>query len=612
MNDSAGYRARSPSAIRAIACGSVAVTLVAWALGLGGCGGDDIPAAKPPEPLLLRPRDAEVLLMPGKASQVAFLLTTKGGVPVGGERLDFSAIDDPETPTSEVAGATLSAPSSVTDADGVGAVTITGGLPTLFRLAAKQSRANVAEALIIVTRSAGGTIAVVASPVTGSHAAGVIATVDVLMFDLAFCRSLSAIQPPQPTREKRTVALGDAAEFDVAGMQPTAIIGQARDTGGRLRAVGCIDVPGDAVVAGSTVRAYLPLLDFDPVPRGTFVVSSRFSLAKRELLRRMALPWQDLGDCPLDPGQIWLDCAIDALGSPAGDSLDCMPSVNEGDLANLIVARRGSATAGSSCRAATLVGGAQSLDAKVAALFPSPAQAPAADIGTLGTIIGTMLDDFTITSTLAMEPSAVPGMFQATHTLRSATLQLGPQAANVDLVALGLPNSQVRFVPITTDGDVLSVGAHGLGLRLGTLSHAAFAKVALVGRGLPAATAGYLDVLYALATSGTGAARKGGCDALDGLVCGEVGRAAGCLLAACAAGQAALASRLDAAFALADGDGDDLQLSGSALMTDDNADGIADRLGATSQGAGLWTAQIRASAGTETVSASWTGFPQAP
>ena len=102
------------------------------------------------------------------------------------------------------------------------------------------------------------------------------------------------------------------------------------------------------------------------------------------------------------------------------------------------------------------------------------------------------------------------------------------------------------------------------------------------------------------------------CDALDALVCADVGVGVGCLRAACLAGQVALATRLDAAFELADGDGSDLQLSGSASMVDSDGDGVADKLGTTVEGSGLWTAQIRAHAGTEIVSGSWTGSPQPP
>ena len=45
-------------------------------------------------------------------------------------------------------------------------------------------------------------------------------------------------------------------------------------------------------------------------------------------------------------------------------------------------------------------------------------------------------------------------------------------------------------------------------------------------------------------------------------------------------------------------------------MLDSDGDGIADQLGTASDGAGLWTGQIRAHAGTELVAGTWTGTLQ--
>jgi hypothetical protein len=592
----------------ALTLGKPALVLVL--VGTLDCRWNDQSPAAQPEPLFLSPVAEIVQLRPGAMARVAFLLTTLHGAGVAGERLEFSATD------GDLAGALLSAMSGLTDADGIGSLTVTGGLRASFQVTARQTRAGIARARVMVDDRDPGTIAVVAAPAVGAQTASSIASVDILLFDNLVCSHLSPMAPPQPAGPMRTVAPGTPAEFtiDSAVMLQRAVVGQGRDQDRALIAVGCVDLPSSAVVSGSTVRVYLPLSDLVPTPRGTFLLSSRFSLAKRDLTRRMAAPWQDLGDCPLDPGQLWLDCAIDALGALPDDPLDCIPSpAGEGALASLILARRGNATAGSPCRAATLGDGTQGLDAKVAALFPSPAQPPASDIDALGTAVASILDDFLLDSTLAVESTPTPGLFHATHTLRSALFQtLAPPTA-VDIVALGAPNVQVRFVPVHTMGDLLTIEAHGLGLHIGTLAHAAFAKVVFTSRGLPAATSAYLDVLFALATSGTGATGNTGCDALDQLVCAEVGAVAGCLRAACVAGQAALAQRLDDGFALADGEGADFQLSGSALMNDDDHDGFVDRLGASPPPGGSWSSQFRARAGTEIVSGSWSGkIPPTP
>lgn len=601
-----------------------AVRIFGPALALSAsCGGDNGKPPSPPEALVLEPVMRTVQVKPGGTVEVGFRLATQEGTPVAGERLNFLPEDDPSTPGSELAGAVLSAFFSFTDASGIGRVAVTAGLPTVFRLTASQARAQAAEAEVMVTSGDPGIVAVVPLPASGSRAARFVTKIDLLLFSNVACKDLSPILPPRPVRLTQAVAPGMPAEFALDGGSQvgSAFLGQGRDAGGTLQATGCIDVPGSTVVPGGTVRVYLPLTDLIAVPRGTFLLSSSFSLTKRDLVSRVAAPWEDLGDCPLDPAQIWLDCALDALSSSAADPLDCVPAVagaGEGELADLILARRGAATAEAPCRAASLPGGAQSLDAKVAALFPSPPLPPASEVESLAATITAMFGEIHIDSTLSLEPTATPGMFQATHSLRGASFPVHGQATPVDVVAIGTPNASVRFVPVTTTehsdttDDVITVDTHGLGLRLGKLAHAAFAKAALVGRGWPADTGGYLDQIFALASVGADPSPVIGCDALDVVVCAEVGRTVGCLRDACVAGQAALAARLDAGFAQADGEGADLQLSGSALLSDDNGDGFVDRLGAAPENTGLWTAQIRALGGIETVSGSWGATLQPP
>lgn len=578
-----------------------------------GCG-EDTPGHLVDAPLVLTAVSDMVTVKPGGPAPASFLLTGVDGTPVAGQRVDFAAIDDPLTPASELAGATLSASSGLTDAKGIATVTVTGGLRTVFRLTARHVRSEVAQTIVTVGEGEAGTINVVAGLAAGSNAGPAVVSVDILLFDALSCAQVPLIKPPPSLRRPMSVAPGTPVSYGILSTMSYAALGHGRDAGGRLRAVGCVDVPAGTVRMGSTAQVYLPLSDLEPVPQVSFAVSSRFSLARREIVRKVAGPWQDLGDCPLDPGQLWLDCAIDGLGSPPGDALDCVPApTGEGELAGLISARRGSTSATSPCRAAT-VAGVQTLDAKVAAMFPSPAQPPASDVDALGMAVANMFDDITLGSMLDLGPTATRGVFQATHTLRTILFAVGNQSVLVDIVAQGIPSAQARLVPVTTAGELLTVETHNLGLHLGTLARVAFRRAALgIGQGpdpaTPAATVAYLDRLFGLASSGTGAARVMGCDALDAVVCADAGSVAGCLRAACVAGQAALAARLDAAFAALDGDDADLQLSGSAVMTDADQDGVAEQLGGTANNPGLWAGQIRAHGGTETISGSWVGMP---
>jgi hypothetical protein len=99
-----------------------------------------------------------------------------------------------------------------------------------------------------------------------------------------------------------------------------------------------------------------------------------------------------------------------------------------------------------------------------------------------------------------------------------------------------------------------------------------------------------------------------GCAALDASLCAQVSRPAGCLQAACAAGLAALAQKLDAAFDVADGNGLDLYLSGAGPLLDAHGNGSADVIGdpeAVPPQLGTWSADLRMQSGRLPITGSW-------
>jgi hypothetical protein len=596
--------------------------LLAWAVaGTGAFGtacGDDLRREMgPPVAGAILTADPKMLsLKTGETAVVRFLLTTAQGAPVAGERLDFVLVDDDSTSQSKPAGATLSASYATTNMEGVASVQVTGGLKTSFRLTARHQRAGAASTEVVVGGGNRGTVAVVAAPSERALVEAALQSVDLLLYEKRRCSDLDVAAPPQPTRLPRTVAPGAAAELELSADAVTAVVGHGRDEGGKLRAVGCIEVPGTAASGGSPVRVYLPLLLLIPRPGPAYALTSQVSLARREVGRRLAAPWLDLGDCPLDPGQLWLDCAVDALTTTAADPLDCVPASDEGPLAAAIAARRGQLTVGSVCRGSKSgAPGAEmdSLDAQVTSLFPNPAEPPAQDLTTLGAEAAALLDKLTITSLLTLEPTERDDVFQGTHALLDVGFLVGSRSHVVDVFGQGSPAAEARFVRVTTADEHLVVSSHGLGLGLGKLARAAFYDAALAGRSLPRETTAFVGALFGLASTAAGSTRLSGCQALDALVCARIPeQAAGCLRAACAAGQAALAARLDAAFAAADGMEIDLLMFGSAVMLDDGAgNGVADRLGdpdgGSLDGPGLWNLELRAAAGTETLSGSWTG-----
>jgi hypothetical protein len=596
--------------------------LPALALGLalavtGAACGDDRQVDPPvPQATKLEATPDTILLLPGQGRTTGFRLTDMAGQPLGGERLELAIVDDGPDGESRPAGATLSASSALTDADGVARVQVTGGLPTKFEIAARHQRALSVETTVIVGNSPHGYVTIVPAVIEAA-AALALTTVDLLLYDDRRCVDLPLVPPNQPTRPVRTAAPGAGVDFAVYTGVVSAVIGRGRGAAGKLLAVGCVDVPGSAAAAGDKLRIDLPLGPLTLVPAGAFGVASRLDLENaRELTDRLAVPWQELGDCPLDPAERWLDCAVDALGGSTADLLDCVPSpAGEGALGAAVAARRGAKAAGSSCRGATTAAGASSLDAKLGALFTGATAAwPLVYLRELGTDAAALLDDVILESTLAFTATDRGDAFLATHTLAALSFRLRGEWASSSAVALGIPAAEARFVPAAAAGDRLALGEHGLTLRLGTLMRAAFADGALASRGLPRQPAALLEAVFAKATMDAGGGvRRSGCDAMDAVVCADIGQAAGCFRDACVAGQAALANQLDQAFATADGGGLDLVLSGSAVMIDDHGDGLASRLGDTESGRpGLWTAELRTVAGTRIVGGSWTALRNAP
>jgi len=177
----------------------------------------------------------------------------------------------------------------------------------------------------------------------------------------------------------------------------------------------------------------------------------------------------------------------------------------------------------------------------------------------------------------------------------------------VTLASLGLPILQA-FTTATVSDDVLAIASHGFTLRLGTVARAAFGPLALVPRGLPADVPSFVAGLFSLARTPGGTAT--GCAALDGLVCSAAARPAGCVMSACLAGLGALASKLDGAFAAADGNGLDLSLSGTAPLIEKSGGGLADRLGSDgtgASGAATWSVNLRTSLGITQLTAAFAG-----
>jgi hypothetical protein len=182
-------------------------------------------------------------------------------------------------------------------------------------------------------------------------------------------------------------------------------------------------------------------------------------------------------------------------------------------------------------------------------------------------------------------------------------------------VLLAAPVAAVDGIRATTGLDQLEIGSHAFTLRLGTAARHTFALSSLRPRCVPADVR---DVRGFVLTLVNLAARSGnrGCSGLDALLCDDVGWSRGCVMGACVRGLDALIGGLESAFDELEGsDFDFALLTGSAPLVDRDGDGIADALGSEATatgppsapgGPGLWSGQLRARAGSDTIYGSWT------
>lgn len=554
-------------------------------------------------------------LGPNAQTTLTFVLT-QGGRPASGQTISFSFAAVGSSSSSSAQGATLGAPTGVTDAQGQVQVGVRAGVADFGIEAQFQAPTKPVEVAFIVADGPTGTVLV--APLLTSTASplppGTI--VNVLFYDRTDCASLDLHQPDTPVRGVVTLDSLTAPPAAFTSVETTvnnAVIGQAI-LGISVVANGCVDLPGSSVIAGQTVEVALPLDDAFPDPVGAYHVTSTLTFAPPLAAAAvLAAPWNDLSDCPLDPAELWLDCAVDALSpATAADPLDCVPAAapgGEGALGDAIAALRGvpltdGTGAPTGCRGARDAAGDAALDALALGLFGSPAPPAVVALPAIAADAASILNSVQLESTLVVAPGSTGGGYVLTHTLDTAKFGPGWQVP-VSLASLALP-ALGAFTSATVADGALVIGSHDFTLRLGSAARAAFGPLSLVPRGLPADIPSFVSALFALARSPEGSAT--GCAALDALVCPRAGAASGCLRDACTAGLAALTDGLDAAFAGADGTGLDLSLAGSASLIGPN--GVAQRLGTTNTGSSptaTWSATLRTALGSAQVVAPFEG-----
>jgi hypothetical protein len=580
-------------------------------LALAACGGGPETLPAPTTPRTLQAKPETIWVQPGQMGTISFVVLGPTGAPLAGAPVSFSIVEAADMPTQ---GATLVTPKVVSDARGVAEGMLTAGARASFRVRATTDTASE-EVVVIVAEGLVSSVDVAPFFPPGSRAAGHATTVQILFYDNGACRTLPLRKPPTPVRKMTSVPVGGVLRVNVVSTAVShAIIGRAVDARDAVVGLGCVDLPGPTLVTGVAVQVALPIADAGPDPTGTFMATTSLAVSPAlAAASTVAAAWSDLVDCPLDPAQLWLDCAIDGLGPTSdADPLDCVPATKaggDGALGDALGALRGAFVVGAdgkptACRGAKTAGGAVSLDAVAMGLFGAPRPAALLALEGAADDAAHLFDTLRVRSTLDVRGGATPDTLAVTHTLTDVVFSRKGRSSAVALLPLGLPELAATATAALTE-DAISLPEHGFTLRLGTAARAGFGGVALAPRGLPGDAHALVAALAALAIDDDGVTN--GCAALDAALCPRAGAADGCLAHACATGLDALAARLDASFTAADGDGYDLYLRGAAPLLDTHGNSLADRLGDLQLPgqAGAWAVELRPRAGRRTLAAAW-------
>jgi hypothetical protein len=570
----------------------------------GACGNNGSPPGGGSEPSSL-----QVLVPPGESIGLPFhgvetlrvLYSDPAGQPVARASVSFQLV----TSASEASGgSTVSATDITTNANGIAAVELVAGAERVnFRVQATAD--DAAPAVFYVAVSEEGFADLIAAPEHGGfRAADSFQSVELRLYragELA-CADLDIDAPPESVFPLRALeGFGETVTYrNVGAGEPYTLIGWgAMEPEGARLAAGCVELTAGHVRAGSAIRFPLQVIDRIPALPTELALDSSFDTTPLADAIAAAGPdvWPAL-DCPLGRAQLLIDCALDAE-VPDG-ALDCQVG-GAGDLVDDVEALRG-APGGGGCRPAGGPNG-DSLDQLVEARLGPPWPEGAA-LAELLAARRAPLVSFRLSSRLEAGGSGSLG-----HRLERLSISSGAEVAELDLVASDRPVVR-QVAPAVMDpvGGRLALGRHSFTIDYGRFAEEAFGLLGLAPAGLEAEARTLGSALYQSVATET----QTGCAAFSTVVCTELGRAGGCLTAACAVAANQLDLLLDAWWQLLDGPGYDLALSGTALLRDTDADLVLDGLGAGDgvEDLGAWTGAIRLTDGESIeLSGSFTGEP---
>jgi hypothetical protein len=586
----AGFCRRWPGLL-ALVIGPVIAGAVA------ACGGDPSGSGLPPPGgghfIAVDVRD---LSMPPMGSRVVlFRLRDAASRPVPNRVLNFEIMD-----VAEAGGAVLSLDAGVTDAYGRVWLQVIAGTATMapFHVRVSSPRADEVMLSVIVDNVRRGRVEVVPE-LSPALAPADVDNIQLHLLRAQLCSEITPTRPPSGT--PATIGPGTSYTFGAVSSEDTnAVLGEARDAADKVRARGCVDLPGPTVIEEETIRLPLPLAAPRPTPVGSYEATSVLMFFSQPSgAKAIIAAFDELSACDADPGRLWLDCTVDALTpASAADPLDCIPGPDdEAAFGGRLAARRGrtppGAPPGSRCRGPLDSADRNSLEVQIEGMFAMQNPKLTQDLEALGTDVGSLVSAVQLKSTLHVGATSAPNLFQVDHVLD--VLQLGEANAIVDLFSLGLPIRAQRLVPMTYTDNKAVFDRHSFTLRLGSAARLAFERTVLTRHGFANDVNSFVNGLFASAIYLDRGTPRKGCLALGALVCPLVGAPEGCLDEACPAGVSALGRNLQAVFSRLDGADLDFVIEGEAQVYDRDADGQVDSFGyrLPTTPPGLWTGFLR-------------------
>lgn len=556
------------------------------------------PDSGPPAGRSLRipvPPGPDVGLGPGTQQMLRVQYLDAAGGGIAKAQVRFAIFEDPR-------GSTLSSDAANTDAEGFASIQLrAGATSSRFQVHASAPGAKDAVFYVEVSDAGFGALAISAeyNGALGGAQLTDLKRVTYSLYGEVACTSVDPLSPPTPLRTRLATGLDKEV---VLGALPlnlahtvTARVDRTVGTGWQPRAWGCVEIPVGALKADEQLSMTLSVADLWPSLVGSYTLTSSFTLPKLNRPLADALqPWTDLVDCPTDPGQLMLDCILDALDP--GDPLDCKV-VQPSAKTQALMAERG--TLEGVCRTNTSAKGTPSLEKLVADLAQSWGGGTKAALAKVETQGADALSDLELQSQLVVQTLAQQDVGTGTvvtkHALERVTFPgPGGSAAVYNVADVGLAK-WVAFpvqATVTSQGPTgwgwdLALQPHTFSLSFGLLARDALGKLVLSPLGLPGTSAALASHL-ANEVTGT---PKAGCAAIDAVACKAARLGPGCLAKACTTGLAGLASYLDAGFDQIDGQHTDLTLEGSAELKDTDGDLRVDGLGDVSA-PGTWKASF--------------------